>query len=122
MAAIGLHMASWHSEPGYTGFNPGLYIRTECGITAGALRNSKGRFSAYGAFSLDPKKLPVWGTVGLISGYGDSGVRIGTLKPVVMVGLKSPEFDKFRVRVGYAPKAGDTNRAHMIHLMVERAF
>lgn len=37
---VGAHLVSWHSQPGYNGHNPGLYLRDADGWTVGAYRNS----------------------------------------------------------------------------------
>ena len=40
---IGAHVRSWHSAQGYNNVNPGLMVRTESGLTAGAYCNSESR-------------------------------------------------------------------------------
>lgn len=40
---IGVHIGSRHSEHGYNNVNPGLMVRTESGLTAGAYCNSESR-------------------------------------------------------------------------------
>lgn len=40
---VGAHLRSWHSQPGYNNDNPGLYVRTAGGWTAGAYCNSLSR-------------------------------------------------------------------------------
>lgn len=40
---IGLHVGSWHSEPGFNNVNPGAYWRGDDGWTAGAYCNSQSR-------------------------------------------------------------------------------
>ena len=40
---IGVHVGSWHSEPGYNNSNPGLYYKADNGFTVGAYCNSESR-------------------------------------------------------------------------------
>lgn len=40
---IGVHVGSWHSAQGYDNINPGLMVRAESGLTAGAYCNSESR-------------------------------------------------------------------------------
>lgn len=40
---IGVHVGSWHSAQGYNNVNPGLMVRAESGLTAGAHCNSESR-------------------------------------------------------------------------------
>lgn len=52
---LGLHLMSHHlpERDGLSDINPGVYVLTERGITAGVLRNSLGRLSVYGGWSTD---------------------------------------------------------------------
>jgi len=122
LAAIGLHLVSWHSQEGYTGTNPGVYAKSECGVTVGAYRNSEARLTVYGAYTLDPPKLPVWASVGVATGYGPQYGEARPLTPVFIVGLKSPQFSGYRFRLGYIPKLGQMNNTHVLHLMLEKEF
>jgi hypothetical protein len=44
---IGVHVGSWHSTQGYNNFNPGLMVRSESGLTAGAYCNSESRSALF---------------------------------------------------------------------------
>lgn len=70
---IGAHVYTAHA-PGHDGpalqdFNPGLYARTESGLTFGAVRNSLGRPSLYLAQTWETQDKRFALTVGAISGY-----------------------------------------------------
>lgn len=122
LAAIGLHLVSWHSHEGYSGVNPGVYVKSECGFTLGAFRNSERRLSVYGAYTYDPPKLPVWASAGIATGYGPQYGRPRGWTPVFIVGLKTPQYEGYRLRVGYIPKLGEFNNTHVLHLMIEKEF
>ena len=44
---LGLHMMTWHAQPGFNNINPGLYFKVESGLTGGVYYNSERRWSAY---------------------------------------------------------------------------
>ena len=44
---IGLHVVSLHSSPGLNNTNPGVYVKTQAGYTAGTYFNSERRQSFY---------------------------------------------------------------------------
>lgn len=115
---IGMHIASWHSEPGFNNVNPGLYYRTDAGWTAGAYCNSEsrsGRFpdaprckvSAYAgrSFEVGPFTL----TAGVITGYA-----MGTV-PMVLPSLKLGD----HLRIGFVPKIDPKTGSHVVHAMWE---
>lgn len=120
IAAIGLHLVSWHDEPGYNNVNPGVYVESQCGFTLGAYKNSIRELSVYAAYTYDPKKLPVWATVGVVTGYKRE-TNMG-ITPIAMVGVKTPEVQGYRLRVGWIPKVGGVNNVNVVHLMIEKRF
>lgn len=122
IAAIGLHLVSWHDEPGYNNTNPGVYVKSECGLTAGVYKNSFSRVSVYGAYSYDPPKLPFWASAGFATGYAKIPGTNFRLSPIAIVGLKSPQYKGYLFRVGYIPKIGGVNNVNVVHLMIEKAF
>lgn len=65
---LGLHLASAHfPERDFSPVNPGIYFRTEQGLTGGFYRNSLGRITAYGGWEWQAG--PVGFSLGLASGY-----------------------------------------------------
>lgn len=71
---LGVHLATAHFDQTpevpaaqTQGFNPGIYVITEAGFTAGVLRNSLGRFGAYAGWSLPLGPLDL--TLGAVYGY-----------------------------------------------------
>lgn len=117
IAAIGLHLASMH--PGATrdfnDTNPGLYVRTECGITVGAYHNSLSRVSVHASYSTDIRGTPLFVTAGAVTGY-----RL-PVSPLVMAGVRQ-NIGPLTVRVGYLPKVQKVNNSHVVHFMIERRF
>ena len=99
LAAVGLHLVSWHSAPMDTGeayewLTPGAYLRVECSeqisTQAGVFRNSEGGVSLYGAAVWEPSKLPIF-----IAAGGASGYRDRNLSPIGGVGVKAGEHVRF---------------------------
>lgn len=122
LAAIGLHLASWHSDPRFSGVNPGVYAQTDCGVVAGAYRNSERRLTVYAGWSFDPDDSPVWASAAIATGYGPPEGKARPVTPIAMVGLKRDLGARLRVRVGYVPRLGRFNQTHVVHLMIERRF
>lgn len=114
---IGLHISSWHSEPGFNGRNPGAYWRADSGLTLGAYCNSQSRsarfldaptckVSTYAGQSFEVG--PVTLTAGIITGYA-----IGTV-PMVLPSLKLGQ-----LRIGFVPKIDPKTGSHVVHAMWE---
>ena len=88
---VGAHALSIHGSSRYETLTPGLYVRTESGLTAGVLRNSHGRPGAYAGQTWERNGWAL--TVGAIAGYErakllplvvpsyrfDSGLRVSLL-------------------------------------------
>lgn len=112
---VGLHLGSWHSEPGYNNANPGVYVRLENGLTAGAYRNSFRKTSVYAGWTwqADIAGFRPAITAGLISGYRHPFL--------VVPSIAAPEIGSVRLRVAYVPRL-DPKGAHVIHLMAEKEF
>ena len=112
---IGVHTLSLHSAPGFNGVNPGLYVETPDGWTAGAYYNSERRWSVYGG-----KTLPVTGpidlTIGAVSGY-----KAAPLFPLVVPSLRFPLRDGFTLRLALIPKVSHGG-AFALHAMIEKRF
>lgn len=75
--AVGLHLASVHSNngrdymgpDGWNDANPGVYIRLHNGLTAGVLQNSERRTSVYGGWTISTPGRMFSLTLGAITGY-----------------------------------------------------
>lgn len=111
LVAVGLHLASWHSADWYSGRTPGLYARAACGAQVGVYRNSERRATAYAAYVLEARSVPLFLFVGLATGYASYPV------PMVMPGVKVGP-----VRIAYAPKIGKANDSHVVHFAIEKGF
>lgn len=72
---IGLHVASVHvpSDVGQHNLNPGVYARTESGLTAGIYHNSLGRTSVYAGYTFE--RGPFALGLGAITGYQRKAVN-----------------------------------------------
>lgn len=67
---VGLHLATLHLPArDYNGVNPGLYIKTENGFTAGVFENSVRRLGVYAGLTIEQDDGPFALTGGLIYGY-----------------------------------------------------
>lgn len=68
---LGLHVATWHDRSGYNNINPGVYVRTDSGFTAGAYRNSIRKPSVHAGYTW--AKPTSFGdislTAGAVTGY-----------------------------------------------------
>lgn len=131
LIALGLHLASWHSAPGYNNANPGLYARSSCGliedsadlqdgVQIGTYYNSERAQTVYAAWVVDAQPFArarwfgLFGTAGLATGY-----RAHPVIPLVMGGITAQPADRLKLRLGYIPKAGKLNDTHVIHLALE---
>lgn len=88
---VGIHAVSLHGSRAYETVTPGLYVRTDSGVTLGVLRNSHGRMGTYVAQTWERRGWAL--TVGGITGYEraavvplvvpsyrfDSGLRVAVL-------------------------------------------
>lgn len=115
---LGLHLASVHSTPGWCDFNPGLYLRTDAGLTLGAYRNSECRASVYAGWTWEARRGR-WAaavTAGAVTGYTSRPVL-----PLLVPSLAVDVADKTALRLTYIPKTEKAG-AHALHLSVERRF
>jgi hypothetical protein len=115
---IGLHLASWHSKPGYNNVNPGAYWRGDSGLTVGAYCNSESRsalfpgarrceLARYVGYSFEAG--PVTLTAGVIDGYQRGAV------PMVLPSVKLGD----TLRLAFIPRIDPKRGAHVLHLMAE---
>lgn len=114
---VGLHLASVHTSPGFNNSNPGIYVRAANGFTAGVLRNSYRRTSAYAGWTWETKgRVTAALTVGAITGYPASDVM-----PLVVPSV-AVHFGRAAVRMAVIPKPPSKGGAACFHLMVESAL
>lgn len=114
---IGMHTLSWHDQPGYHSSTPGLYVRTNTGLTVGAMQNSEGHAGAYAGYTAstdEQRRLSAAITVGLITGY--------TLAPVLPMAVPSIALklsDQAAVRVLVLPRFHPKQGANALSLTLE---
>jgi len=115
---IGLHLGSVHSTPGWCNYNPGVYMRTDAGLTLGAYRNSECTSSAYAGWTWEARrgKLAAAVTAGAVTGYAARSVQF-LLVPSIAVDVAS----RTALRLTYIPKI-ERAGAHALHLSIERRF
>lgn len=118
--ALGLHLATAHfgapAKLDLQSTTPGVYLRSEAGLTIGAFRNSVARNSAYAAWTWSTRD-EVWSiTAGGVTGYPNKSIS-PLLVPSVR--LQFGEGFSWATRVSYLPKA-DRHGAHGLHLSLER--
>jgi hypothetical protein len=150
---IGLHLVSAHvPEAKYTNNeNPGVFVRTESGWTAGIYRNSLKRTSVYGGFTFTTDAvaiLPLSLTVGVVSGYkkrrvetscaalgissvpfsdvcfhyeGNSRTNASLMLSPSVALPAAQQYIGVVPRLSYIPNIG-TSRFSVFHLSVEKAF
>lgn len=118
---LGVHLASLHSAGGLQSANPGLYLRTESGFTAGVLRNSYSRTSAYAGWTFETQDKRFALTVGGVTGYPAKPV-LPLLVPSMRIGLSEWQ-PGAALRLSYLPKPpADFGRSHSLHFSLERGF
>lgn len=105
----GLHLATWHDSGSYNDRNPGVYLRTPAGWTAGTYHNSHRRQSVHVGRTW--RHATGWGdlsiTMGAVTGYARP------LQPLVVPSLRI-----WHVRLTALPRA-DPKGAAGVHLSVE---
>lgn len=115
---IGFHTVSAHfGGRGMNNQNPGVYMKTQAGWTAGFFINSYERTSIYAGRSWDKDFANGWQasiTLGGVTGYPSYAVL-----PLVAPSIATPEQDGWRLRMTAAPKIHQHGAA-VLHLMVER--
>jgi len=109
IAALGLHLASLHTQPGYNDANPGGYVETGCGIVVGAYYNSYRKPSVQIAWRGEPDKIPIFVEMGVVTGYPGHDVA-----PYAMAGLRLGP-----VRLGVVPHLPGVNKTTVVHAMVQ---
>lgn len=111
---VGMHFTTKHSHGGYCQYNPGLYLRTDSGLTVGTYHNSECRQSVYLAQTYTHGLYSI--TLGGVTGYARKPVL-----PMVVPSVAFPLADGVSLRLAYVPKVS-REAAHAVHLSVERRF
>lgn len=112
---IGAHVGSYHDQPGYNNFNPGVYAKLENGATAGFYYNSNRRMSAYVGYTLETPGKWFALTLGAITGYERWPVM-----PLAVPSVRLGD-DELAVRLSFIPKF-EKNGANVVHLSLEHKF
>jgi len=118
---VGIHLISHHfPQRDYQhNVNPGVYVRTENGFTAGVYRNTLNRTSVYAGLTLERSltdSISVAITGGAITGYRKDangyGFSNGALSPML-----APSIRWGYARVSFIPGIGVTSS--VVHLSLE---
>lgn len=128
IAAIGLHVASWHADPDFNNFNPGGFVRSECEVLygqpqVGVFYNSESRMSAYAGLEFEyDRDAPItpFLLVGAATGYEEFPVV-----PLVNAGFRFGPFSDdvpIAFALGYTPPCGSDCGDHVVHLALEWRF
>jgi hypothetical protein len=118
LVALGLHVASLHSEPGFEGNNPGVFVRWANGTTVGALRNSYGNTSFYGGWLWTDKVFGRYALfLGAASGYGNTEER-RSLVPILGPSARFEISESIALRLTYFPEPRQGG-AQVLHLNLE---
>lgn len=132
---LGLHIGSRHSKPGFNNVNPGLYYKSDSGLTAGFYCNSESKselfpdakpcqISKYAGYTFSHNVGPVElsATAGVIVGY-----KAGPM-PMILPTIATAEnvtiggFVVGKPRLAFIPRIDPKRGAHVVHLMLERQF
>ena len=128
VAAVGLHLASWHAYPGVNNFNPGGLVRADCEILwaqpqIGTFYNSESNVSFYGALEWEYDRdafLTPFLTLGAATGY-----KVYPVVPLVSGGLRAlfdiPFIGDVGVGVGVTPPFGEYG-TFVVHAVVDLRF
>ena len=109
---VGLHLASVHlPKRDFNNTNPGLYVRTDGGWTAGAYRNSLNRTSAYAGYTMEWGRLAVTG--GAVTGYAEK------VQPLLVPSMKVATLGGVSARVAFIPRVEKRIESHVLHLSLE---
>jgi hypothetical protein len=81
---VGLHLGTWHSDPGFCSNTPGVYARWQSGLTVGAYKNSACRsYSGYAGWTWETEgRVRAAITVGAVTGY-----KLASVLPLVAPSL-----------------------------------
>ena len=135
---IGLHLVSAHlpAQSWENDFNPGVYVKTADGWTAGAYYNTLRRSSVDAGYTIQHGIFGL--TAGAISGYEARRVRVcdysdtrnctpirgyghGPLVPLWSLCATLPPVDDVTPRLSFMPGVGAA-KSSVLHLSVARRF
>lgn len=115
-ATIGAHLGTYHDTGKWCNFNPGLYFKTDSGLTVGGYRNSECRKSFYAGYTVEyGKDVRVAVTTGVITGY-----KIGTI-PLFAPSVAMNVTEQASLRLTFIPKI-EPKGANAFHLSTEYKF
>ena len=125
-AIFGVHMGSAHYPGGsyQNNFNPGVYLRTEDGITVGAYYNTLRRASVYAGYTYQYGPFGLLG--GVVTGYQPkliNGLTYGqgkALTPMLALSLQLPAMGGFKPMVMLVPPFQSSPA--VLHLAFEHRF
>ena len=113
---MGIHLGSYHEQPGYNNFNPGVFIRSTGDFygVMGAYYNSESSPSVYVGAGYEFKYFGLM--VGAVTGYQRNAVS-----PIALPYLKLPVDigPLSAIRVGVIPRVKSINDGWVAHLMAE---
>lgn len=110
---VGAHLVSAHAKSGYESATYGLYVRSCSGVTAGVLRNSEGRSSAYLAQTWSTSGGRLSMTAGGITGY-----RSARVSPLLVPSVSLPVSARGAVRLSFLPQS-TRGGSSALHLSIE---
>lgn len=119
--AVGVHIGSLHSQPGFESRNFGVSHRWSNGVTIGAFNNSYGQVSTYAGWLWNLDAAGRFGLfIGAATGYGNTEESL-PLAPIVAPTTRWRFDDRWAVRLSWFadPRAG---AAQVLHLSVERSY
>jgi hypothetical protein len=122
--AIGLHLGTWHSQPGFNNTNPGAFAQWG-GWTVGGYYNSERATSLYAGYTWETQgitslDLRLAATAGVISGYRRASL-LPLLVPTASMRLWSDQAGgQTRLQFTYVPPVD--KRVHALHLSIKREF
>ena len=125
-ATFGIHAGSAHFPGGsyQNNFNPGVYLRTDDGITIGTYYNTLRRVSFYAGYTFEYGPVGVLG--GLITGYQPKlidGLSYGqgkALTPMLAASLKLPPLGGFKPMLMLVPPFRSSPA--VLHIAFEHKF
>jgi len=114
---LGLHVASYHSRPGFCNLNPGVYYRWDNGVQVGGYRNSQCRPSLYAGWFIETEGTVRAGIgLGAVNGYRGKGIL-----PVLMPSIAVSITEQQSLRFIYFPKT-HPKAAAVFHMTIEHRF
>ena len=125
-ATFGVHIGSTHYPGGsyQNNFNPGVYVRTDDGITVGTYYNTLRRASVYAGYTYEYGPFGLLG--GVVTGYQPKlidGVSYGqgkALTPMLALSLQLPTLGGFKPMVMLVPPFKSSPA--VLHLAFEHRF